>query len=209
MTKKEKEEIEIISEFEAHFIKQRLDPNNQEEIEYIKKTATDVLRLEIQELGYKLKGEEKDGDAVFELEFVNDPNIEGLGCKIYDSNKIEIILNKFIKILSSADVEERQNRCRLLFKTIFHEVHHHIQEIISKLNISSKIASLFSKEFILENQFKDWYDEEYYNIATEAIADFYARSQYIDLMKPENPKLYYDRNMDFYFLKIRNYRRKC
>lgn len=117
MTKEEKESLQTqyIKDFEKHFIKQKLDINNQEEIEYVKDIITKVFRLEIEELGYKIKGEEQEGETPFEFEFVNEleDNLAGRHCKSDGSrpNKIEIAMSHIYESLCSDDVTIRQNGC--------------------------------------------------------------------------------------------------
>lgn len=196
MTKEEKEDLErqYISNFTSHFIEQKLDINNQEEINYIKETITNVVRLEIEELGYKLEGEEQDGDKPFKFELAElDDNKQGDHTKDDDFgvNRIRINKSHILTELSSDDREIRENSCMNIFSTIFHEVQHQRQEMLTKLNVSSKASMLYAKEFVmqevLESEF--YHNENYERFAIENNADAIGYGDYFKLMNLNNSDL--------------------
>lgn len=196
MIKEEKENLErqYIRDFEAYFINKKIDINNSEEISYIKETIKNVARLEIEEMGGKLDGDEKEEENVIKLEFTNNLKENVIGAHEFKNEfemeyaEININIAKLIKELSSDDSEVRKKACFLCFHALFHEIQHERQRMLTKLNISSKYSILFAKEFvlktILENEFYE--KENYDRFAVEIDAKTVGLTQLIDLMKIED-----------------------
>lgn len=200
MTKEEKENLErqYISDFEVHFIEQKLDINNPEEINYIKEKITNVARLEIEELGYKLEGEEQQGEKTFKIEWGENENSFELGYQSWENIKFN--LNGIIELLKSEDEEERKEGCIHIFQTVFHEIQHQRQDMLARMRgVPTKSSMLYAKEAILHNVLEDsFYTANYHRFGIEDDAKSTGYGQYINLMDLKNADVEYLR--DFYRL---------
>lgn len=182
MTREEKErkEKKIISSFITHFSKHKLDINDENELVYIKKALTDVFRLEIEELGYKIKGEETESEKFMELSFINSKD-ESAGTQQWEA--IELNLYELLNDLNSDNKLKRIFSCIIIFQNLFHEIQHQRQDLLIRLNICSRDAMLYAKEqlmcIIMD---KDFYNYNYDSFAMENNADSTARTQIMNLL---------------------------
>ena len=186
---KENEERRIISAFIEKFADQKLDIQDESQIAYIKKAITDVFRLEIEELGYKIKGEEQEGEEPFELEFYNDPNSTIDGIHYSYLNKIKYNISRLSNYLVADDKKSRMDGVTNFFVVVFHEIQHERQYMLSQIDLPSKESVLHTKECILSDLSKEFYDNNYGAFAMENNANATGYSQYINLMENDN---YYD-----------------
>lgn len=160
MTREEKNrlqrlEIEKILRF---FKDNQLDMNNTEMINKIKNAITRVFELEIREMGYIFNSKGNISKNTFELKFVNDDKLTWRG--IYFCGKkvekgivvqqkplIEYNIYRLCRKLTSDTQDIRMKACRELFKTVFHEIQHHKQYLMTISDVSSKEAIMYARDF--------------------------------------------------------------
>lgn len=151
----QKAEIENILNF---FKDNQLDMNNTEMINKIKNAITRVFELEIREMGYIFNSKGNISKNTFELKFVNDDKLTWRGryfcgkkvekgIVVQQKPLIEYNIYRLCRKLTSDTQDIRMKACRELFKTVFHEIQHHKQFLMTISDVSSKEAIMYARDF--------------------------------------------------------------
>ena len=116
-------------------------------------------------------------------------------------SKIKVHERNLYKGLQSKDDDERLDTCKMIFKTIFHEVQHHRQYMLTQLNISNKDSMMYAKEMclkqILDSKFySQGEDGNYYELLIENNANYVGVRKFKEVMQEENSSL--EDEIDFY-----------
>ena len=161
---------QLIKEFIIKVSKSKQNLSDPQTIEELKKSIMDVFRLEVQRYGYRYNSDSRDGSNSFDLELINDPDIEYRGCyyPIVDFSgtnvttkkpKIRYNLCYLFRGLDSENQDIRMRSAVDVFKTLFHEMHHHGQELMSLLESeATKNSMMFARDMILMSYLgKDYY----------------------------------------------------
>lgn len=192
MTKEEKIAIQrdIINFIMRYFCNNRLDFNYTPLIEGMQKDITRIFQLEIEELGYSYQPDRDDSENTFILKFINDSKktIRGqCSCKKGEPTIIYNIAHLY-EDLQSPNKEERLLGCKELFKTVFHEIQHYRQYLMTQKNVSSKDAIRYARDFALMTYLeKDWYSFDrkkgnYGEYSIENNANAVGYKQYLEIM---------------------------
>lgn len=161
MTKEEKMAIQKqeMTKFMRYFENNSLDFNNTQLLQQMQNAITRIFQLEIEELGYSYRPDRDDSENTFGLRFINDKSITGRGYYLGGS-KPSIVYNtaSLYRGLESQNVNERLLTCKTLFKTVFHEIQHHRQDLMAKTNVSSKNGLKYARDFALHKYLEEvWY----------------------------------------------------
>ena len=127
------------------------------------------LLQKMQELGYSYKPNRDNSENTFELSFINDPKAtfrgqHNSGARL-DNGKfiqgkpsIKYNVAALYEGLQSPDKDKRILACKTLFKTVFHEIQHHRQYMMTRTNVSSKEGMQYARDFTIKQYLhKDWY----------------------------------------------------
>ena len=204
MTKVEIQRQKML-DFMNYFKDNKLDFNDTQLLEKMQKDITTIFQLEIEELGYRYNPND-DTQSTFELKFVNSPedNFRGRhnpGWKIQEGKFVQgrplITYNtsKLYEDLQSSDKEKRLFACKTIFKTVFHEIQHHRQYLMTRTNVSSKEAIQYARDFAIKTYLqKDWYSRDkktgnYDAYTIENNANEVGYNQYLETIGIEDKKI--------------------
>ena len=171
MTKEEKIAIERqeITQFMKYFDNNALDFNDKQLLRKLQEHIERVFQLEIEEMGYSYDPNKDDSENTFILKFINDPTNYNRGSqnpnrKIRNGKVIQgkpiITYNiaHLYKNLASKDRNIRLQECKLIFKTVFHEIQHQRQHLMVIENVSSNEALRYARDFACKKYLEDkWY----------------------------------------------------
>lgn len=189
MTNEEKvaKEREYISKFMEYFSENQLQENDPEIVEFIKENMTKVFQLEVEEMGYHFDPNKENN--TFSLEFVSDEDKSWSG--VYNHGDVPSVkINLFYSLLNlySPDQESRLNGCRGIFKTLFHELQHHRQNLMAMSSVSSLESLRYARDFACHLELGDtWYSRDaitgnYDSYITENNANEVGYGQFAEIM---------------------------
>ena len=202
MTKEEKIAVERqeITQFMKYFDNNALDFNDTQLLQKLQAHIERVFQLEIEEMGYRYDPNKDDSENTFILQFINDPTnytrgSQGTVRRIEDGKLImgkpTITYNiaNLYRNLTNANREIRLKECKLIFKTVFHEIQHHRQELMTIQGISSNEALRYGRDMACMSGVlgKDWYSRDkdtgnYEAYTLENNANEVGYSQVIEIM---------------------------
>ena len=162
MTKDEKVEIErkVMKKFMNYFKDNRLDFNDTQLLQRMQESIARIFQLEVEEMGYNYSPSENNAKNTIELNFVNDINgwYKGL-CNSYSvPPTITYNIAHLYKDLQDRDVDKRLFACKNLYRTVFHELQHHRQYLMTRTNVSSRDGLRYARDFALMRYLqKKWY----------------------------------------------------
>lgn len=199
MTKEEKIAIERqeITQFMKYFDNNALDFNDKQLLRKLQEHIERVFQLEIEEMGYSYDPNKDDSENTFILKFINDPTNYNRGSqnpnrKIRNGKVIQgkpiITYNiaHLYKNLASKDRNIRLQECKLIFKTVFHEIQHQRQHLMVIENVSSNEALRYARDFACKKSLEDkWYsrDEKTGNYEAYTIENNANKTGYSQLLK--------------------------
>ena len=231
MTYEEKNEIErhLMTEFMKYFRENRLNRKDKQTLRKMQNCITQIVKLETAELGYTCvtgnanNKNSKSNEKIINLEFVNkrrNKNKGELSGGIYISEdgtickvKPKITYNTYwmYEELDSKDRRTRLNACKDVFQTVFHELQHFRQNLMTEQNVSSLDALRYGRDFACQLCLKDkWYigDEKtsnYYNYLIENNANEVAYDQYLEIMGNKDPIMAYSRDIESGYANMNRY----
>lgn len=192
MTKEEKIAIQKkeMTSFMNYFRDNQLDFNDTELLQKMQDSITRIFQLEIEELGYSYQPNRDDSQNTFGLKFINDRSETFLGVYRKTTRPPSITYNiaHLYRGLQSPDVDKRLFTCKTLYQTVFHEIQHHRQELMTKTNVSSKDGLEYARDYILNGYLeKSWYSRDrktgnYDAYSIENNADEVGYRQYLEIM---------------------------
>lgn len=192
MTKEEKIAIQKkeMTSFMNYFRDNQLDFNDTELLQKMQDSITRIFQLEIEELGYSYQPNRDDSQNTFGLKFINDRSETFLGVYRKNTRPPSITYNiaHLYRGLQSPDVDKRLFTCKTLYQTVFHEIQHHRQELMTKTNVSSKDGLEYARDYILNGYLeKSWYSRDrktgnYDAYSIENNADEVGYRQYLEIM---------------------------
>lgn len=231
MTYEEKNEIEkqLMTEFMKYFKENRLNRKDKQTLRKMQNCITQIVKLETAELGYMcVTGNENNKNSrrsgrTIKLEFINKKRNKNRG---EQSNGIYIskdgaILKTRPKItyntywmyegLDSKSRNVRLNACKDLFQTIFHELQHFRQNLMTEQNVSSLDALRYGRDFACQVCLQDkWYSgnekvSNYDNYLVENNANEVAYNQYLEIMGNKDPIMAYSRDIESGYANMNRY----
>lgn len=199
MTKEEKISIQRqeIKKLMNYFENHQLDVNDTKVLETMQDALTKIFQVEIEELGYSYDPQRADNENTFDLQFINDSSLTWRGEHssggrlqkeqfIQGKPKISYNIANLYNGLESDDKDTRLLACKTVFKTVFHEIQHHRQYLMSRTNVSSKEGMLYARDFAVKKYLeKTWYSSDsktgnYQQYAIENNANEVGYSQYLE-----------------------------
>ena len=150
-------EKQEITEFMKYFESNILDFKDSTLLKKLCEHIERVFKLEIEELGYKFDSV-KNKENTYELHFINDKNFpdkaveypgRGWNGENIVLKKPKIIFNiaLLFKGLDNIDKEIRLRTCKEIFFTIFHEIQHERQDLMSMQKVSSNESLKYARDF--------------------------------------------------------------
>ena len=208
MTKEEKIKIQRqeMTKFMNYFESHQLDFNDDKILSNMQNVIEKLFQLEIEELGYRYSPQNPEEENTFDLRIVNNPDKEFKG-KHNDGISLqngEIVRKKpyvtyniatLYDGLESADKNSRLLACKTVFKTVFHEIQHHRQVMMTRTGVSSKNAMIYARDFALKRCLgKSWYTTDsktgnYEQYAIENNANEVGYKQYLEIMGVEDEEI--------------------
>ena len=209
MTKEEKIAIERqeITQFMKYFDNNALDFNDKQLLQKLQEHIQRVFQLEIEEMGYSYAPNKDDSENTFILQFINDPTNYNRGFQnpsrsirngkvIQGKPIITYNIAQLYQNLANKDKNIRLQECKLIFKTVFHEIQHQRQHLMVMENVSSNEVLRYARDFACMNGYLEdkWYsrDEktgnyEAYTIENNANETGY--SQFLEIMGNSDEKI--------------------
>ena len=208
MTKDEKIAIQRqqMTGFMNYFENNELDFNDTQLLQKMQNAITRIFQLEIEELGYSYKPNRDNSENTFELSFINDPKATfrgqyNSGARL-DNGKfiqgkpsIKYNIVALYEDLQSPDKDKRMLACKTLFKTVFHEIQHHRQYMMTRTNVSSKDGMQYARDFAIKQYLhKDWYSSNaktgnYAAYTIENNANEVGYSQFLETLGREDSEI--------------------
>ena len=172
--------------------------------EYVRQAIQSVFKLEMEKMEIFYETNASDEKNEFLLKFSEDEEKAKMAYALYSSGskktkpKLTIYEKSLYEILKDEDSEKRvKEGCLYLFKSIFHELQHHRQISMIKLNISNKNSLMYAKEYYLMRILEDAFysiDAEKGNVpylAIENNANMVAFKQFKEIINDRNFALDY------------------
>lgn len=160
MTREEKinaqrEEIKRVFDY---FKGNQLDTSNQQVMSMIQDAITRVFQLEVEEMGYTF--DPNGSNNTFKLTIENSKDISQRGSNrntrnikdgelVVSTPHIMYNLAALCNGLESNDEATRLTACKNMFKTVFHEIQHHRQELMTATTVSSKESMMYARDSAL------------------------------------------------------------
>ena len=189
-------EKQEITEFMKYFESNILDFKDSTLLKKLCEHIERVFKLEIEELGYKFDSVKNNKENTYELHFINDKNFpdkaveypgRGWNGENIVLKKPKIIFNiaLLFKGLDNIDKEIRLRTCKEIFFTIFHEIQHERQDLMSMQKVSSNESLKYARDFAckLDILKKSWYTKNYDNYLIEKDANIVGLDKYLEIMQ--------------------------
>lgn len=189
-------EKQEITEFMKYFESNILDFKDSTLLKKLCEHIEKVFKLEIEELGYKFDSVKNNKENTYELHFINDKNFpdkaveypgRGWNGENIVLKKPKIIFNiaLLFKGLDNIDKEIRLRTCKEIFFTIFHEIQHERQDLMSMQKVSSNESLKYARDFAckLDILKKSWYTKNYDNYLIEKDANIVGLDKYLEIMQ--------------------------
>lgn len=191
-TKVEKQR-EIIFDFFEYFKTHKFNAADTNDIAFIKAAFVLLSYCELSYMGINIDFKNpQNNDVVFKL--INNSSKEFLGECITDVSKdksnnygikrtcIRMNIGPIESDLSDDSAMTRIKACQEFVKTVFHELRHFRQFLMTQLNISSTEALSFARDFVLTDFIEDdFYTNNYKNFALEADANESEAVEFMDI----------------------------
>ena len=154
-----------MTSFMNYFRDNQLDFNDTELLQKMQASITRIFQLEIEELGYSYQPNRDDSQNTFGLKFINDRSEKNRGeyqpSRSNSHPSITYNIAQLYRDLQSPDVNKRLLACKTLYKTVFHEIQHHRQELMTKTNVSSKDGLEYARDCTLMSYLENsWYTRD-------------------------------------------------
>lgn len=195
-------EKQEITEFMKYFESNILDFKDSTLLKKLCEHIERVFKLEIEELGYKFDSVKNNKENTYELHFINDKNFpdkaveypgRGWNGENIVLKKPKIIFNiaLLFKGLDNIDKEIRLRTCKEIFFTIFHEIQHERQDLMSMQKVSSNESLKYARDFAckLDILKKSWYTKNYDNYLIEKDANIVGLDKYLEIMQ-DNDRIF-------------------
>ena len=189
-------EKQEITEFMKYFESNILDFKDSTLLKKLCEHIERVFKLEIEELGYKFDSVKNNKENTYELHFINDKNFpdkaveypgRGWNGENIVLKKPKIIFNiaLLFKGLDNIDKEIRLRTCKEIFFTIFHEIQHERQDLMSMQKVSSNESLKYARDFAckLDILKKSWYTKNYDNYLIEKDANIVGLDKDLEIMQ--------------------------
>jgi len=170
MTREEKinAQREEITRVFDYFKDNQLDTSNQQVMSMIQNAITRVFQLEVEEMGYTF--DPNGSNNTFKLTLENNRNSGKRGANehirsiqngelVVSTPHIKYNLANLCNGLENADEGTRLTACKNMFKTVFHEIQHHRQELMTATTVSSKEAMMYARDMVLHK----YLDKSFYS----------------------------------------------
>ena len=189
-------EKQEITEFMKYFESNILDFKDSTLLKKLCEHIERVFKLEIEELGYKFDSVKNNKENTYELHFINDKNFpdkaveypgRGWNGENIVLKKPKIIFNiaLLFKGLDNIDKEIRLRTYKEIFFTIFHEIQHERQDLMSMQKVSSNESLKYARDFAckLDILKKSWYTKNYDNYLIEKDANIVGLDKDLEIMQ--------------------------
>lgn len=170
MTREEKinAQREEITRIFDYFKGNQLDTSNQQVMSMIQDAITRVFQLEVEEMGYTF--DPNGSNNTFKLTIENSKDISKRGANrntrnikdgelVVSTPHIMYNLAALCNGLESGDEATRLTTCKNMFKTVFHEIQHHRQELMTATTVSSKESMMYARDSALHK----YLDKSFYS----------------------------------------------
>ena len=170
MTENEKIEIERehIKKWLKYFKENALDFNDKQNLEELKDSIREIIRLETNEMGY---------EDNFEVIFSDDEGfrgycyIEGISWEDGEIKRktpaIQFSTKTLYRNLDDTSDRKRLNKTKEIFRDVFHELQHARQSLMVDQGISSKDVLMYARESCLRRNLRGFYMTNHDNYFSE------------------------------------------
>lgn len=179
MNKKEINEMQKreITEIMNYFKANKLTSKDDPAIDRLEEAIRRVFQLEVE----NTEGDNKENDL--SIEFIDGvDNMQGARCNPIDK-KVRYSKTICCMKLDSDDKNIRLAKCKQIFETIFHEIQHHRQYLMTQSDIGSKNGMIFARDMILQLCMKRCYADNYDVFAIEKDAGYFGYKRYLEIME--------------------------
>lgn len=188
-----KKQREIIFDFFDYFKTHKFNETEPYDMKFIKAAVVLLSYYELSYMGINYDfNNPSNNDVIFKL--INNPSKNFLGECITDISHgkstnygikrtyITMNIGPIASDLSDNSTMTRIKACQDFVKTVFHELRHFRQFLMTQLNISSPEALYFARDFVLTDFVEsDFYTNNYKNFAIEADASETEAIEFMDI----------------------------